>query len=394
MGQGDAQVSEALKAETQSKAVHLRTALKDVITRLTGAEKDLWSLRLQEVRIWQSVHPKSNDARVGTIHEQVLMVLDQREAAVNRAISQIASIDETYAKLKDDSAKAEARVGAARARFAKAEEAVEQRTITDPAVVAHDQEEARLQRISKRNENWSRDLDELVSARVAEFKADPVFAYLDAKGYGTDSYSAGRLVRWLDGIVARWTSYGEERANLQAIRAYPDEYGETMRKLRSSIERLPAQRQLLVRRIRDGLDAEREILADTLNASAAIVEKFEAAKRAKAAAVDRVSSCINGNDEETQLVVKAVVALLASERASATLRGDEKIVRAAGAEVDELLKRRIAFSREADELRRKASEMLSLVTDIQKLLDADAEREVGAERFEFAMVRAGIALGE
>lgn len=387
-------MSEALKADTQSKAVHLRTALKDVITRLTGAEKDLWSLRLQEVRIWQSVHPKSNDARVATIHEQVLMVLDQREAAVNRAISQIASIDETYAKLKLDSARAEARVGAARARFTKAEGAVEQRTISDPAVVAIDQEEARLRGISDRNANWNRDLDELVSARVAEFRADPVFAYLDAKGYGTDSYSAGWLIRRLDGVLARWTSFGEELANFEAVRAYPDEYGETMRKLRSSIERLPAQRQLLIRRIRDGLDAEREILADTLNASAAIVEEFEAAKRAKAAAVERVSNCINGTDEETQLVVKAVVALLASERASATLRGEEQIVRAAEAEVDELLKRRISFSREADELRRKASEMLSLVTDIQKLLDADAEREVGAERFEFAMVRAGIALGE
>ncbi|NTF17683.1 hypothetical protein G6L37_04670 [Agrobacterium rubi] len=387
-------MSHELKSQTQFKAVELRVALKELITRLTESEKSLWSLRLQEVGIWKSVHPAESDARSAKIHEQILLVLDRREGAVNRALDQIASIDETYGSLKGQSEKADAAVAAARERFRKAEAEVDRRVVHDPSIVALDREEARLLRISDLNASWNTELDELVAARVSEFRADRVFAYLDDKGYGTEGYSAGWLTRRLDNLIAGWISFSDASANLESVLAYPDEYAATMRRLKTSIDRIPSQRQLLIRQIKNSLDPEREVLADTLNDAAGVVARFDEAKAAKASAVSRISHCIGGADEETVMVTEAVVALLARERAAAALRADESHLRKAAMEVDELLKRRIIASRATDDLRREAADMLSLVTDIQKLLDDDAEREVGADRFEFAIVRAASALGD
>lgn len=385
-------MSKRLRVETEQKTVELRSALKDVITQITAAEKDLWSLRLKEVSIWQAIPPRSEDKRATTIHEQVFLVLDQRELAVNRAITTLATINDTYANLQEEARAAEMEVAEARKRFNSAEERVEHRLLNDTVLRELDQEEARLSRLRDLNVNWMDDLAPLIDARLAEFDGDKIYGYLSGRGFGTESYASGKITKRLDQILARWSGFEEAETRRAEIELYPMQYAASMDLLQNTLARLPAKRAAAVKQIKDSLDPWREKLAITLNKTAAVVERFDAAKRSKTAAVSRIRDCISGSDEETQLVVKAVVALLASERAKATMRGDERMVRAAEADVDKLLKSRIVLSRQADDLRRNATEILALLEDMQSLLDTDAEKSVDPARFEFAMERASEAL--
>lgn len=387
-------MTEELKAATRKKAAELREGLKSVMGRLMDSERQLWSQRLDEVALWQSVHPIADDEQARTVRHQIGQVLERRAAAVADAIEKIASIDETYAALKHASAAAEDEVVQARARFDAAEADVLRRLAEDPAIVALDREEGRLMRIRNLNGNWQEDLEALVNERLSEYNADPVFAYLDRRGYGSEGYASGWLTRRLDAMLARSFDFDSEKANMEAVQAYPAQYAEQIEALEAAINRLPAQRNAAIRRIKDSLDPEREILADALNDAAGVVAKFENARRAKADAVQRVSDSIRGADEESAMVTEAVVALLAKERASAALRGSSETVKAAALQVDALLKKRISVAKEVDGIRRTADEILGLLADIQNLLDADAGREVGAERFEFAIVSAGDALAE
>lgn len=382
----------ALKAEVVGKAVQLRKALEAAVTKLSESELELWSLRLKEVALWQSAEPASPDARAEKIWEQVLQVLERRDSAVTAALARIRTIDDAYDAVGRRSVASDATVEAARLRFDEAEAEVERRTVADPSIVSIDKEEQRLLRIKSLNGNWRDDLDKLLAEREEAYRSDPVFTYLESRGFGTDDYRARWPISALDAKLAGWSQYAAERANLEAIRAYPGEYAKTMEKLEASLARIGPARQAAIRRIKDSLDPEREILADALNSAAAVVDQFEDTKTAKSAAFKRIEECLAGTDAETRMVTEAVVALLARERAAAALRTSEKVARATAAEVDGLIKNRIAIAKETDALRRKAQELLHHLADIQKLLDEAASRNVGPERFEFAVVSAGAAM--
>lgn len=382
----------ALKAEVVGKAVQLRKALEAAVTKLSESELELWSLRLKEVALWQSAEPASPDARAEKIWEQVLQVLERRDSAVTAALARIRTIDDAYDAVGRRSVASDATVEAARLRFDEAEAEVERRTVADPSIVSIDKEEQRLLRIKSLNGNWRDDLDKLLAEREEAYRSDPVFTYLESRGFGTDDYRARWPISALDAKLAGWSQYAAERANLEAIRAYPGEYAKTMEKLEASLARIGPARQAAIRRIKDSLDPEREILADALNSAAAVVDQFEDTKTAKSAAFKRIEECLAGTDAETRMVTEAVVALLARERAAAALRTSEKVARATAAEVDGLVKNRIAIAKETDALRRKAQELLHHLADIQKLLDEAASRNVGPERFEFAVVSAGAAM--
>jgi hypothetical protein len=393
MGQGGAQVSEiALKAEVAEKAVQLRKALEAEVTKLSTSERELWALRLQEVAVWQSTGPASPDTRAEKIREQVLLVLDRRDSAITAALARIRTIDDAYNAVGRRSVNSDATVAAARQRFDAAEAEVERRTVEDPSVVAIDREEQRLLRIKALNGNWREDLDELLAEREEGYRNDPVFAYLEGRGFGTEEYRARWPISALDAKLAVWSQYEAERGNLEAARAYPVEYAKTMEKLEAALQRIGPARQAAVRSIKDSLDPEREILADALNSAAAVVDQFEDTRAAKTAAFKRIEESLAGTDAETKMVTEAVVALLARERAAAALRASDYAVKATAVEVDDLVKSRIAVAKETDALRRKALELLQHLSDIQNLLDEAARRTVGTERFEFAVVSAGAAL--
>ncbi|MNU51235.1 hypothetical protein D3C71_402230 [compost metagenome] len=382
----------ALKAEVAQKAVQLRKALEGAVTKLSASELELWTLRLREVSLWQSAEPASPNARAEKIWEQVLLVLERRDSAITAALARIRTIDDAYDAVGRRSVNSDATVAAARKRFDEAEAEVARRTVEDPSIVAIDREEERLLRIKALNSNWQEDLDKLIAEREDAYRNDPVFSYLEGRGFGTEDYHARWPISALDAKLAAWSQYAAERANLEAVRAYPGEYAKTMERLEASLARITPARQTAVRRIKDSLDPEREILARALNSAAAVVDQFEDTRAAKTAAFKRIDESLAGNDAETKMVTEAVVALLARERAAAALRASEKVAKATAADVDALVKSRIAIAKETDILRRKAVELLHHLADIQKLLDEAASRNVGPERFEFAVVSAGAAM--
>jgi hypothetical protein len=382
----------AHKAEAVAKAVQLRTALEETVRELSRSDRELWAMRLREVSIWQEVKPASSDPRATKIREQIPQILDRRDAAIAEALGRIRSIDEDYKALGDAFRQGEKSVAAQRKRFAAADEEVARRLVEDPSIVSLDKEEQRLRRLIDLNANWPAEVDELVGKRAATYEGDPVFAYLNSRGFGTDAYSAKWPLSYLDGKLAQWSNYEAEHANLEAVLAYLDEYGRSMEKLAVSVEKLAPSRKAAIRQIKDSLDPEREKLADVLNGAASVSGRFNEAKGGKAKAFKRVGDSISGGDAETRLITEAVVTLIAREHAAAKFRATDAMLAPASAAVDALLRQRIAASRDTDALRNKAKEILDSLSEIQSLLDEAAGREVSSEHFEFAVASAGVAL--
>ncbi len=53
------------------------------------------------------------------------------------------------------------------------------------------------------------------------YRDDPLFMYLWEAGYGTQNYRANNLIRWLDGMVARFIRYREARPNFAMLNEIP-----------------------------------------------------------------------------------------------------------------------------------------------------------------------------
>jgi hypothetical protein len=60
-----------------------------------------------------------------------------------------------------------------------------------------------------------------LAAKGEAYEADPLFAYLWRRGYGTAAYRAWPLARWLDGRVARLIGYEGARRNYHTLQELP-----------------------------------------------------------------------------------------------------------------------------------------------------------------------------
>jgi hypothetical protein len=98
-----------------------------------------------------------------------------------------------------------------------------------------------------------------------EFEADSLFLYLWNRGYGTSSYSANPLTRFLDGWVARLCRYHTSRPNYTMLLEIPKRLREHADAVRANADReLAALRELEeqaaaadgVPRLREGLEKE------------------------------------------------------------------------------------------------------------------------------------------
>lgn len=63
--------------------------------------------------------------------------------------------------------------------------------------------------------------EEELAAKGAAYDADPLFAYLWRRGYGTTAYRAWPPTRWLDGRVARLIGYERARRNYHSLQELP-----------------------------------------------------------------------------------------------------------------------------------------------------------------------------
>lgn len=232
-------------------------------------------------------------------------------------------VRELLAQRADAQAQVQAEVEAARDALAALErERAAQHALVDQAEQAVDEAEAAAQRALENDEEYRARLAAAdVSDRVADvaeekavaaqtdrvekgkpYEADPLFAYLWSRGYGTAQYRAWGFSRLLDGWVARVARYEPLRRNYWMLSELPARFQGHAIEMRARADAdVEAVRELEARAAAAAGVPEREAaLRAAEEALAAIDKKIEESEAALAALVDERERYASGDDEYSQ----------------------------------------------------------------------------------------------
>jgi hypothetical protein len=198
------------------------------------------------------------------------------------------------------------------------------------------------------------------------YEADPLFAYLWARGYGTSKYRAFPLTRWLDSLVAKICDYEPARRDYSLLVEIPPRLTEHAASMRASFEREAAALATLeegaaasvgVPARRDELEAAEQTLAsidETITKNEGQVGQLVAERKRFAAGEDPFyKECIEALSAAMQ---RESIEFL-RERASRTVHRDD----------DELVQKLAEIDAEADRLEGNLGEF-------RRLHDRESER--------------------
>lgn len=254
------------------------------------------------------------------------------------------ALDDTGKRVRDLLAKrgdAQAAVGteltAAQEALAKLEqERAAQHSVVDAAEKEVDAAAADAQRHLKADAAYGAQLDKAhASDRVAAtadekaraartdrtekgrpYEADPLFAYLWARGYGTSRYRAAPLTRLLDGWVARVDEFEPLRQNYWMLNELPARFDEHAKRMRGLADADVAAVRALEGAAADaaGVPARRQTLNAAAEALAAIDKRIADQEAAVHALLDERAAFAAGQDDISRECTKLL---------SDTLRGEQ-----------------------------------------------------------------------
>jgi hypothetical protein len=220
--------------------------------------------------------------RLDAADRRVLATLERRAAAVAALERSAAAL---AARQSERAAERERRADLAERASEvvdEAEAATQARLASDPTYVRVRDDARAAERVAIHADEKASTAEEELAAKGRAYEADPLFAYLWRRRYGTPAYRAWPLTRWLDGKVARLIGYERARRNYQRLQELP-------LRLREHAERV-------------GTEAD-EALASLASLDAAARERdgipaLEAARERATAAVDEVEVEIARGEEE------------------------------------------------------------------------------------------------
>lgn len=291
------------------------------------AEVDLVTRRIEEVRLAETeavrelarlrlamVGEGSEEAveRLNDAGARVQALLDERARALagveaeiedrRRAIQDATAVrDREAARLEEAEAAVEAALAAARERLAGDPE---WRRLRDAA-----EEAARIAQHAVQKADFARRDRE---AKGKPYMADPLFAYLWRRGYGTATYRAGPLVRALDGFVARVARYEPARRSYALLAELPERLAAHAARMREAAEERAAALAAHERRVVGEPEREGELTA--LRAAEEAAENaVEAAHEALQEAEGHRALIAAGEDAATREALATLEAALSQQ---------------------------------------------------------------------------------
>lgn len=294
-------------------------------------------------------------------HERLLLERE-RDALAARA-------DELAAERDAD---AEALERAAEA-VDEAEAATQARLAADEGYEALRDAAERAERTAVHADEKATQAEQELAAKGAAYDADPLFAYLWRRGYGTTAYRGWPLTRWLDGKVARLIGFEAARRNYQRLQELPV-------RLREHAERVGAQADTALAALRErdaaersadgvtALEARRDEAGERLARTAAAIEEADAAtERVRV----RLETYARGEDPLYQEAVGTLaeelgqvpLRTLAREAVATPYPEDDRIV----ARLLELERQREGQATMMAELREASSRHRARTTDLERV---------------------------
>jgi len=322
---------------------------------LLDIDRRLAAMRLDEARAWGSyAGGNASDEKLSEAVEGLRSLAAARRKRVAQAIEAAREADVEASALRRPRAEAAYRLAEAKAAFELAEKAAMERAACDPETVRL-REAAEAVRLHRKTvEGWMGEAFASSRPLLEPYDADPAFAYLSGRGFGTPSYKAGPLARLLDRKLARKTGYAAAAEGRAKVAGYLEAADGWIAECDARLAAIAARLQESTDRTMAEIDGPRSVLAAALNEEDAVSRRAEAVESARREAVNVVLQVSLGRDGECRAMTKALAALMAKERSSAMVRAaasPEGPDAAASAELDAIVRARIGLSMEADGLR-------------------------------------------
>lgn len=228
----DQAVSQARQAiasvESQIESVNGRLA--ELRRAQTQDYKDLARVRLGLIADSRTVQ------QLDRTEQQVLALLERRQAALKDLDLQIQTADGAISALESERQNQAGRVNAAAEAVDAAEAKTQARLDADPAYQVHREQAQQAERIAQHATEKAARSEEEREQKGAAYRTDPLFLYLWQRDHGLPSYKASGLIRLLDGWVAGLIGFADARANYSRLNEIPERLREHAEGLKARAE--------------------------------------------------------------------------------------------------------------------------------------------------------------
>lgn len=190
----------------------------------------------------------------------------------------------------------------------KAEAVVQERLQGDPDYQAQLNAAQEAERMARHALDKTRQAEKTRREKGETYEKDPLFSYLWQRGYGTSTYSAGALTRYLDDWVARLCDYRAVRPNYAMLLEIPVRLAEHGRGLQQAADEefIQLTRMEVAAAEADGIPALKQSVDEAQAGLDAIDGEIELTENRLHELEGRRNRFANGEDEDFQQAVKTI----------------------------------------------------------------------------------------
>lgn len=314
----------------------------------------------------------------GDAEGSVVNLLEARNAAYQAVQGRLSELEKERERFEERLAAAADERQRIADEIGRAELATQERLQQDEGYQRQLAAATEADRIAQQAEAKAAQSEAELESKGAAYRADPLFAYLWRRGYGTSAYRPGGgpfapLLRWLDGKVARLIGYADARPNYHRLQELPERLREHAERVRERADaEFEALRRLDVQgRVDDGIPE----LEERLKQAEQGIEELEAAQAGwterNQQALDELEAFAQGTDDNYRKAVtllrdeleEAPLEVLRSEALATPSPDDDVIV----ARLRDLTREREQLARTAAEMKESAAQHRQRLAELEKL---------------------------
>ncbi|WP_338722244.1 hypothetical protein [Devosia sp. XK-2] len=161
------------------------------------------------------------DGRISAAETRARDTLKAHSKDVSKAEKTISALDASRAELTEKRRLAAALLEEQQAQLKSLTAAQAGKLAADPAYAAKRAETEELDRIAEQSMRKMEMAEADREEKGRPYREDPLFMYLWDAGFGTSSYKASNLIRYLDGLVANLVGFAKARPNYAMLNEIP-----------------------------------------------------------------------------------------------------------------------------------------------------------------------------
>lgn len=351
------------------------------ITKIKESEAELFR-QLARLRLDPAMQEEL-DGRISSAEAKARDMLKNHASDVGKAEKAISAVDDARANLIENRTAALKRLEEHQGMLKRLAERLASKLAADPAFQAKRRETEELDRIAEQSMRKTEQAEADREEKGRPYRQDPLFMYLWAAGYGTGSYKAGNLTRYLDGLVANLIGFQKARPNYAMLNEIPLRLREHAERQEANVS--AAEAELAAMEMAE-VDAEGgKPIREAIGSAEAEIEQLDAeivaAEDQRDAAANALQALAEGRNPAFESATSELAAALGREdiqtlltEARQTRTGqDDTIV----AQIDEARTR----LREEDEESREQRERLKTLAARRRELE-DIQWEFKKQRFD------------